>query len=799
MKFTLSWLKRFIDTKASLEEITHTLTMIGLEVEEVTDKAAQLQEFEVAEIIGAEKHPDADKLQVCKVQTKQEVLQIVCGAANARAGIKVALAPVGTLIPCGDFKIKKSKIRGVESCGMMCSYEELGLTGDSSGIIELAADAVIGDKVASYLGADDPVIEINITPNRADALGVYGIARDLAAAGLGILKKIPETKSSGSISADIKLNVQDAKACPLFAVKQLRGLENKKSPDWLVSDLENIGVGSISPIVDVTNYISYSFGQPMHAYDASKLSGDSLFVGLLEEKAELLALDEKTYSLQKGDLVISDKAGVQCLAGIIGAQNSACDENTNSIILEAANFSAENIMKTGRRLMLDTDSRYRFERNVDLEFTSTALEIAADMILEICGGDASEPLIQGAQKLEIRQIDFSSKDLLSKANLELSAEEISAILEKLGFECNISGKNIQINIPSWRYDVAIKEDIVEEIVRIYGYDNIPQEPLPGREIKRIISKEQQRINDIKRLFACANYNEVVTWSFMDSGKAKLFTEVKDELHLQNPISSDLDYMRSSILPNLLKVANNNINRSFHDLSLFEVGPVFLNTDAEVINNVAGIRCGNNAVKNSHNSQRQYDLFDIKADIAEMLALAGLDIDKCQLRSDAPDYYHPTRSCRIALGKNTLGYFGQVHPLILKEYGIDQDILAFEININNLPYSKPKLGKKPEYTPSDYQMIVRDYAFIVDDSVAVGEMLNLIKNTDKKLIKDVNIFDIYSGDKMQQGKKSVALSVNIQDNNKTLEEQDIEQINKKIIDGISSKFSGILRDGGGVGG
>lgn len=792
MRFTLKWLKQFLHTEATLEEIAHTLTMTGLEIEDIDDKSNDLKDFEVAEIIEAKQHPDAVKLKVCTVKTKSDTLQIVCGAPNARAGIKVVLANVGTVIPNGNFKIKKTEIRGIESVGMLCSAEEIGIPGDSSGIIELKENAVIGDNVAKYLGVDDPILHINITPNRADALGVYGIARDLAASSIGTLKKLELPIIEENFTSNASLNNNDKKACPFFAIREIKELENKESPEWLKNYLDNIGVGSISPIVDVTNYISYTFGQPMHAYDAEKISG-GLTVETLSESTNFKALNGKEYALESGDIIIRDEQEIHCVAGIIGGINSSCTENTTNVILEAASFNSEYITKTGRRLQLDTDSRYRFERNVNSEFTQNALDIATDLILSICGGTASKVLEVGDAKLPVRTISFPSDFLKSRANIDLTGKEINDILSKLGFECKIADKLINITIPSWRYDVSIKEDIVEEIVRIYGYDKLPETPLPTANISRIIPKDQRRVTDIKRLLASTGYTEVVTWSFMDSKKAKLFSNLKDELMLQNPISSDLDYMRPSILPNLLKIASNNLNRSFHNLSLFEVGPIFENAGDKVINHACAIRTGTTSNKNSHGDSRKFDVFDMKADIAILLELAGLDINKCQIKNYVPGYYHPTRSASLSLGKDILGYFGQVHPSILKAFEIDMDVMTFELNISNLPYGKDKFGKRPNYTASDYQKIVRDYAFIVNVDQPVGEMLNLIKNADKKLVRAVEVFDIYSGANIEEGKKSVALSVSIQDDNKTLEEADIEKVNKAIIDGVVQKFGAILRD------
>ncbi len=793
MKFTLLWLKNFLDTDASLEEIVNRLTMIGLEVEEVIDKRTELVDFEIAQILETTNHPDADKLKICKVQTSSDIVTIVCGASNARAGIKVVLAKIGAIIPNGNFKIKQSKIRGIDSSGMLCSREELNIKGDSSGIIELSDDAVIGNNILEYFGFDDPVIHINVTPNRADALGVYGIARDLSASGMGVLKPLEIPVIKEGFSSDTKLMVLNEEACPFFAIREIKNLKNQASPRWLQKYLENIGVASISSIVDVTNYIAYSFGQPMHAYDSDKIKGN-LSVNILDETEKFVALNDKEYELNLGDIVIRDNQAIHCLAGIIGGKNSSCNESTNRILLEAACFDSIHITRTGRKMMIDTDSRYRFERNVDREFTLKALEYATNLILMICGGECSVTQIAGNNKLPTRIIDFPFDFFVSRAGFNIQEEEIIAILHKLGFYCNNQKDKIEITIPSWRYDVSIKEDIVEEIVRIYGYDKIPLVPLPANNVQKIINREQRRFLDIKRLLASNGYTEVISWSFMDSKKAKLFSELKDELTLQNPISSDLDYMRPSILPNLLKIACNNINRSYKDLSLFELGPVFNDVDnITPTQSLAAIRIGANQPKNIHSIAREFNIFDIKSDLESIFSYSSLEIDKCQIQDTAPNYYHPTRSATISLGKNVIVYFGQIHPLILKTFDIECDVMAFEMDLSKLPMTKEKFGKKSKLKISDYQMINRDYAFIIEESRKIGEILSFIKNIDKNLIKNVSLFDVYHGNKIEKGKKSIAISVIIQDDNKTLNEEDINNVNKLIIDGVRVKFKACLRE------
>jgi phenylalanyl-tRNA synthetase beta chain len=793
MKFTLLWLKNFLDTDASLEEIVNRLTMTGLEVEEVIDKRTELVDFEIAQILETTNHPDADKLKICKVQTSSDIVTIVCGASNARAGIKVVLAKIGAIIPNGNFKIKQSKIRGIDSSGMLCSREELNIKGDSSGIIELSDDAVIGNNILEYFGFDDPVIHINVTPNRADALGVYGIARDLAASGMGVLKPLEIPVIKEGFSSDTKLIILNEEACPFFAIREIKNLKNQASPRWLQKYLENIGVASISSIVDVTNYIAYSFGQPMHAYDSDKIKGN-LSVNILDETEKFVALNDKEYELNLGDIVIRDNQAIHCLAGIIGGKNSSCNESTNRILLEAACFDSIHITRTGRKMMIDTDSRYRFERNVDREFTLKALEYATNLILMICGGECSVTQIAGNNKLPTRIIDFPFDFFVSRAGFNIQEEEIIAILHKLGFYCNNQKDKIEITIPSWRYDVSIKEDIVEEIVRIYGYDKIPLVPLPANNVQKIINREQRRFLDIKRLLASNGYTEVISWSFMDSKKVKLFSELKDELTLQNPISSDLDYMRPSILPNLLKIACNNINRSYKDLSLFELGPVFRDVDNITPDqSLAAIRIGANQPKNIHSIARDFNIFDIKSDLESIFSYSSLEIDKCQIQDTAPNYYHPTRSATISLGKNVIAYFGQIHPLILKTFDIECDVMAFEMDLSKSPMTKEKFGKKSKLKISDYQMINRDYAFIIEESQKIGEILSFIKNIDKNLIKNVSLFDVYHGNKIEKGKKSIAISVIIQDDNKTLNEEDINNVNKLIIDGVRVKFKACLRE------
>ncbi|AFB21159.1 phenylalanine--tRNA ligase subunit beta [Rickettsia canadensis] len=837
MKFTLSWLKQFLETSASVAEIAEVLTAIGLEVEEVIDKAKELQKFEVAHIINVKPHPSADKLKLCDVETKNGVLQIVCGASNARAGIKVVLANIGIEIPNGKFKIKESTIRGEKSCGMLCSEEELLLASESEGIIELPEDAVLGENFTKYCGLDDPIFVINVTPNRGDALGVYGVARDLAAKGLGTLKEleIPEIKST--FTSKIKLNVQDKEACPLFTFREIKNLKNKPSPDWLRKLLKNVGVKTISSVVDVTNYISYSFGQPMHAYDADKIK-DVIIVGRYYEgkqvssrdlttgsneitsavscamdpavklrdddtgqrydKSDIVkfhALNGKEYLLTENDLVIKDECSIHGLAGVIGGVDSSCTDSTTNIILEAACFNAKIVAASGRRFQIDTDARYRNERNIDRNFTEKALDIATNLILSICGnGEISEIVKVGEKELKKPPLDFSACYLEKITGIRLNIKDIESILNKLGFITNIKDDVIKVIAPSWRHDITILEDIAEEIARIYGYDKIESIKLPELAQDNNKLREYKRISIFKRILASKGYDEVVTNSFMNSEDAKLFAELKEELFLLNPISVEDNYMRPTILPNLLSIVSKNLARSIKDMAFFEVGPSFvdLNTEASYL---TAIITGAYNNKNPHSSGRSYDIFDLKGNLEQVFDYAGLSIDKCIVANGAaaPQYYHPTRSVNLALGKNLLGHFGQIHPKILKHYDINQEIFAFELNITNLPVIKAKFGKREEFAVSDFQANFRDYAFIVDQDHSVGEIISYINNFNKKLVKSVILFDIYNGDKLPQGKKSIAIKVELQADDRTLSDTDLKSFSKDLVTATSQKFQGTLRE------
>ena len=800
MKFTLSWLKKFLDTDCSAEEIGKHLTLLGLELEELVDNSAIYDPFIVAEIRSAEKHPNADSLKLCKVYDGSHELQIVCGAPNARAGIKVALAPVGSVIPNGNFKIKASKIRDVESNGMMCSENELGISDEHDGIIEMPQGAAVGSKVAPYYGLDDPIFEIAITPNRADCLGVYGIARDLAAKGVGNLK-IPDIQDiAADFATELKLENELQKLCPLFTAFEVKNIQHKESPPWLKFLLQNVGCNSVSAIVDITNYICLSFGQPMHGYDAA-VAGGKLHVAAGVQGQEFAALNDKTYQLSSEDIVIFDANGPSCIAGIMGAESSACDEETDHAYIECALFDRIATAKTGRRLAIDSDARYRFERGVDPLFSVKAAKLAMVMFQEIAGAKVSNLLVSGNEDYAVRNITIDPTIVQHKLGLETTAIQIKEILKPLGFECR-GNDVLEVSVPSWRADVTIVEDLVEEIARIYGYDNLPVIPLQ-RESVGHLTMLQRRIRDSKRVLASRGYHEVLSWSFMDSRLAKFFTadsKLFDHLYLSNPISDVLDYMRPSIFGNLLPMVQRNLARSIHNFALFEAGPIFKGGLAQNIDDyaeiqvVAGVKIGVASDKNIHEQSRNIDVYDVKADIERLLLEFGIAVDKLRIdNNNLPGYYHPGRAAKLCLGKNVLAIFGELHPAILKQFDLEQQVMGFELLIESLPQSKAKRGARPNYIVSDYQAVQRDFAFVMKEDIAVGEVLGSLKALDRELIRDVSLFDVYQGQHIEDGFKSIAFSVKLQSDKDTLLDEQINNVAKKIEDVMQNKFAAVIRE------
>lgn len=792
MKLTISWLKKYLKTDATPAQIIDGLNQIGLEVEEVVDMGEVYKPFIIAQIIEATPHPEADKLKVCKVNNGKEIIQIVCGAPNARAGIKVVLAPIGAEIPANSLKIKQSKIRNIDSCGMLCSASELSLGEESDGIIELEENYIVGNSFADTKGLNEISVEISVTPNRGDCLGIYGIARDLAAAGFGTLNPLSSINIKGEFSSPINVNLS-GNCCPRYIGRYFKNINNVESPSWLQKDLKSIGQKPISSLVDITNYFTFAFGRPLHVYDADLIA--DIEVRQAFEKEEFVSLNDKSYSLKETDGVITSRNKIIALAGIIGEKSVGVTCNTKNIFLEIGLFDADNITLTARAHQIDSDAKYRFERKIDSEFMELALDLVSEMISQICGGQMSLPVIVDNLKYESRIIKFNLSDLKKLIGIEYKKENVINILHSLGFIIKDEGEILHLTIPSWRHDIALKEDIIEEIARIDGYDKIKSIALPrGDEFGSILNQKQKNLYRISRFAASLGLNEVITWSFMHSKKAALFGNLKDELYLKNPISSELDYMRASILPNLLEVAEKNQNRNINNVQLFEMSSIFKGIKPEdQFLTITGLRSGHNNERNSYGDHRPVDLFDSKADIFNILSEIGLDPTKLQyITNDLPNYYHPGRSAGLALGKNIIGYFGELHPKIIQSYSLNQNAVGFELFLDNLPITKSKMGRKGTMQISDYQMVERDFSFIIDQDISVDYITKLAFQVDKKLIKQVNVFDIYSGKGIDMNKKSIAFTVTLQAFDRTLSDIEIEELCAKVINSITQNTKGALR-------
>lgn len=803
MIFTLNWLKEHLDTKAELKDICSTLDTIGIEVDKLIDRATELKDFKVAEILEAKPHPDADKLQICQVQTHEGLQEIVCGAPNARAGLKVVFGGIGVAVPglTGDdgkaFVLKKAKIRGVESCGMMLSRKELGLGEDHEGIVELPLEAKVGDDVAPYLGVDDPIIEVEITPNRGDWLGVRSIARELAAAGLGQLKPLNIPTSQTHFESPKKIIYGDdaaKKACPWFVGRSIKNVKNTESPQWLKDRLEAVGLRPISALVDITNYLTVDLCRPAHFFDASKLKGD-VFVRMAKEGEKFLALDEKEYALTSDMLVIADEDKAHGLAGIMGGLESGCSDDTTEIFLELALFDPTSIALAGRKLNLQSDARYRFERGVDRAFAKDALEIATQMVLDICGGEPSEIVELGQAPQIAAAFDYRPSRTQSLAGIEVAKEEQIRILDNLGFQVEASEDIFKIVEPSWRWDYEGEAGIVEEIVRIYGIDKI--EPISLQKQSGMIeaaqNSMQRKRERTRQLLAARGLWETVTFGFMDSDKAALFTELKPHLFVSNPVSSELDYMRPSLLPNLLDGVAYNAKRGLGDVDLFEIGPIFNgDKDNEQPITVAAIRSGRNHGRHWKAALRSVDIFDAKADALAALEMMDAPIGNLSIMRNAPSYYHPGRSGALGLGpKNILAYFGELHPNILKKFGIKGVAVAMEIFPQNIPISKNKSLSKGAYTPSDLMPLFRDFAFMAPMDLEADKIRRAALSADKKLIVDAQIFDVFEGQNLEANQKSVAVNITIQPIDKTLTEAELEALQQKVI-AACEKQGAILR-------
>jgi len=803
MKFTLPWLKEHLDTDASLSEIVDKLTMIGLEVENVEDRASLLKPFVIASVISAEKHPNADRLRVCMVEIGDgKPIQVVCGAPNARAGIKGVFSAPGTFIPGRNITLTVGTIRGVESRGMLCSAAELMISDDHEGIIELPADAPVGKPYVDWAAVSDPVIEINLTPNRPDCTGVAGIARDLGATSIGTYKdKIPKPVK-GAFPCPVKVALDFGKTpplCPGFGLRLVRGVKNSASPDWLQKWLTAIGLRPINALVDITNFITFDRGRPLHVFDAAKVHGN-LTVRRAKKGETLLALDGKTYTLDDAICVIADEKGVESLSGIMGGEASGCSETTTDVLIESALWDELNIAQTGRKLGINSDARYRFERGVDPNFMLPGLELATQMVLDLCGGKASDIVVAGDPTPKERIIDFPSSELQRLTGLKLPLADMRRVLEKLGFLAADEGERMKVAVPSWRPDIHGRADIVEEIVRIVGLDRVPSTRFTREHARKpVLTTIQNRTRKAKRALAARGLVEAVTWSFVSKGEAELFGGGKAELALANPIAVELSDMRPSLIPGLVTAAQRNADRGFPDTGLFEVGQIFKGDKPEdQLTSASGLRRAlakpSGGGRHWSNKIAPVDVFDAKADAFALLAAAGAPMQALQVVPGGPAWFHPGRSGAIQIGpQNILGNFGELHPRVIAGLKAEGPQVAFEIILEKIPEPKARPTRvKPLLELSPFQPVERDFAFVVDSAVKAADIVRTAQNVDKKLISNVIVFDVYDGKGIESGKKSIAIAVTIQPREKTMTDAEIETLSEKIVAEVTKRTGGVLR-------
>jgi len=796
MKFPLSWLKDHLDTDADAATIADKLTSIGLEVEAVEDAGARLKDFVVARVITADKHPNADRLHLCSVDVGgKEPIQVVCGAPNARAGIKVVFAGPGTVIPVSGEALKIGTIRGVESRGMMCSGRELLISDDHDGIIELPDDAAVGEPVAKALGLTDAVIDVAITPNRGDCTSVWGIARDLAAAGLGTLKTPAVNAVAGKFQSpkSIALNFtpETASACPLFAGRLVQGVKNGPSPKWVQDRLKAIGLRPISALVDVSNLVAHDRGRPLHVFDADKLTGN-VQARLAADGEEILALDGKTYSLDREMCVIADEAAARSIAGVMGGEDTGCTEATVNVFIESAYFDPIRTAATGRKLQLMSDARYRFERGVDPEFVVPGLELATQLILEWCGGEPSDVVTAGAVPAWRREIEFPLATVRRLGGLDVPEATVVGILVRLGFE--VSGKGVVVKVapPSWRSDVDGPADLVEEVVRIYGLEHVPSVAMsrPHAIARPVLTPAQKRTRLVRRELASRGFNETISYSFIPRAHASLFGGGDDARQLENPIAAEMDALRPSPLPSLLAAAARNQARGFNDLMLFEIGAGFkTGMPGAQETMAAGIRVGA-GVRSWTKAAHAADAFDAKADVLAALEIAMGGPMTAPVKTGAPSWYHPGRSGTLALGPKVLAHFGELHPKIVSAFDLKGPVAAFELILDAVPETKSK--SKAGFAPSAFQAVERDFAFVIDASVTADEVVKAAKTAERTLIEAVALFDVYEGKGVPEGKKSLAITVRLQPKDKTLTDAEIEAVAGKIVAAVAKATGGSLR-------
>jgi phenylalanyl-tRNA synthetase beta chain len=795
MKFTLSWLKEHLLTDAGVDEIVERMTMTGLEVEDVQDAGERLQAFTVARVVSAAKHPNADKLQVCQVDTAQGRLEIVCGAPNARAGLVTAFAPIGTYIPGSGITLEARPVRGVVSNGMLCSGAELELDTDADGIIELDPSLSVGTPLADALSLNDPVIEIEVTPNRPDWLGVAGIARDLAAAGLGKVTTKAVLSVPGRFKSPVKVAIDDRGACPMFTGRLIRGVKNGPSPSWLQERLRAVGLRPRSMLVDITNYISLDRARPLHVYDAAKLKG-TVRARLGRAGESFKALDGNVYSVNSEMCVIADDEKVLGLGGIIGGEETGSSEATTDVFVECAYFDPTRTHATGRTTGIVSDAQYRFARGVDTGFVVPGLELATRMILDLCGGEASEIVVAGEAPAPPAAITFDPDRVRQLAGIDVKPTRVRAVLKSLGFETSAEGegsKRLIVQPPTWRRDVEGSADLVEEIARIEGFDKLPEVAPPRaagfRAPPASVGESRMRLG--RRATAALGYNEAVTWSFCARTQAQAFGGGGERMLLANPIASDLDCMRPSALPNLLVAAQRNADRGFDDARLFEAGPIYLDdSDSGQQRTITAIW--------RPRPPRHWraivlpDIFDMKRDALSVLEAIGAPVASLQTSDDVPAHWRPGRAGSLRLGNKTMAVFGEIHPRALKAVGVEAPALAFEIFVDALPSPRAKGRTKAPLEKLDLMPLSRDFAFVVDDKVAAADLVRAAFGADKALICDVALFDVYRGERVASGKKSLAIEVTLQPREKTLTDADIEAVSAKVVSAVMKATGGVLR-------
>ncbi|RWF77974.1 MAG: phenylalanine--tRNA ligase subunit beta [Mesorhizobium sp.] len=801
MKLTLSWLKDHLETDASLAEIVERLTSIGLEVEHVDDRSS-LKPFVIAKVLTAVQHPDADRLRVLTVDTGdgKAPVQVVCGAPNARAGLIGAFAAPGTYIPGIDVTLAVGKIRGVESHGMMCSERELELSEEHDGIIDLPADAPVGTSYAAYAHLDDPVIEINLTPNRPDATSVYGIARDLAASGLGRLVGGAIMPHAGDGMCPVKVKIEAPELCPGFALRLVRGVKNGPSPKWLQQRLIAIGLRPISALVDITNYVTFDRGRPLHVFDANKVAGN-LTVRRASDGEKVLALDGREYTLTPDMCVIADEDGVESIAGIMGGEHSGCDENTTDVLIESALWDPITTARTGRTLGIISDARYRFERGVDPELMVPGVELATKLVLDFCGGTPTETEVVGYAGHVEKIVSFPLSEVKRLTGIEVPRDGILAILSRLGFKPEGVGDVINVAVPSWRPDVDGKADLVEEVMRIHGIDNIAPQPLGAHDAvnAKILTTLQIRTRAAKRALAVRGMMEAVTWSFIPAKHAELFGGSETALKLANPIAADMSDMRPSLLPGLIAAAQRNADKGIGDVALFEVSGTYEGDAADQQRRVAaGVRRGTAKLEGSGRhwagNAGPVGVFDAKADAIAALEACGAPVERLQIEAGGPAWYHPGRSGTIKLGpKVILGTFGEFHPKTLEELDVSGPLCGFEVFVDAVPEPKAKPTRtKPKLELSAFQAVKRDFAFVVDKAVEAGTLTRAALAADRKLITNVSVFDVFEGASLGAAKKSIAIEVSIQPVDKTLTDEDFETLAKRIVENVNKQTGGVLR-------